>query len=107
MTDAEMNRVVQYVTASTSYDREVVANIVRTGFGELCTIAATSSRTFERETLLEYVCQWTISRTGYSEPMVREVLGSAGRWLDHLYEVLASEHPDLLQGSSRPEQEDV
>jgi hypothetical protein len=29
---------------------------------------------------------------------VREVLGSAGRWLDHLYEVLASENPELLQG---------
>jgi hypothetical protein len=98
MTEAEINRVVQYVTASTSYDREIVANIVRTGFSELRTIAATSSRAFERETLLEYVCQWTISRTGYSEPMVREVLGSAGRWLDHLYEVLATENPELLQG---------
>jgi hypothetical protein len=98
MTEQEINRVVQYVTASTSYDREGVASIVRTGFTELRTVAATSSRMFERETLLEYVCQWTISRTGYSEPMVREVLGSAGRWLDQLYEVLATERPELLQG---------
>jgi hypothetical protein len=97
MTEQEINRVVQYVTASTSYDREVVANIVRTGFTELRAVAATSSQVFERETLLEYVCQWTINRTGYSEPMVREVLASAGRWLDQLYELLATERPELLQ----------
>jgi hypothetical protein len=98
MTEQEINRAVQYVTASTSYSREAIANIIGTGFTELSTLAATSSQAFERQALLEYVCQWTISRTGYPEPMVREVLGSEGRWLDELYEALAREHPELLQG---------
>jgi hypothetical protein len=98
MTEHEMNRVVQYVTASTSYGREAIASIISTGFTELRALAATSAQAFERQVLLEYVCQWTIRRTGYPEPMVREVLGSAGRWLDDLYEALAKEHPELLQG---------
>ncbi len=79
MTDQEINRAIQYVTASTSYGRENVAEILRTGFTELTSLAATSSRVFDREILLEYVCQWTMKRTGYPEPLVREVLGCAGR----------------------------
>jgi hypothetical protein len=35
---------------------------------------------------MEYVSQWTIKRTGQPEPLVREVLGCAGRWLDEVYE---------------------
>lgn len=97
MTEHEINRVVQYATASTSYGRETVAEIIKTGFEELEALATTSTRAFDRATLMEYVCRWTIARTGHPEPMVREVLGCAGRWLDELYETLAKEHPELLE----------
>jgi len=86
MTDQELNRAIQYVTASTSYGRETVGAILKTGLGELSALATESTRQFERDALLEYVSQWTIKRTGQPEPLVREVLGCAGRWLDELYE---------------------
>ena len=86
MTDQELNRAIQYVTASTSYGRETVGAILKTGLGELSALANESSRQFERDALLEYVSQWTIKRTGQPETLVREVLGCAGRWLDELYE---------------------
>ncbi|WP_455370380.1 hypothetical protein [Petrachloros mirabilis] len=86
MTDQELNRAVQYVTASTSYGKETVADILKTGLGELVHLAVQSKRQFERESLMEYVSQWTIKRTGQPEPLVREVLGCAGRWLDEVYE---------------------
>lgn len=98
MTEQELNRAVQYVTASTSYGRDMIADIITTGFAELAALARTSTQRFERETLLEYVCRWTIVRTRQPEPMVREVLGCAGRWLDEYYEELAREHPELLRG---------
>ena len=60
MNDHELQRVVQYVTASTSYARETVCDILRTGFAELSSLATHSSQSFEREALLEYVSQWTI-----------------------------------------------
>ena len=86
MNDQEINRAVQYVTASTSYGRETVATILKTGLGELTELAVKSTRQFERDALLEYVSQWTIKRTGQPEPLVREVLGCAGRWLNEVYE---------------------
>lgn len=98
MTDQELNRAVQFVTASTSYGRDMVADIITTGFAELAVLANTSTQRFEREVLLEYVCRWTIVKTGQPEPVVREVLGCAGRWLDEYYEELAREHPELLGG---------
>jgi len=98
MTEQEVNRAVQYVTACTSYGRDTVAEIVGTGFAELATLLQTSTRTFERGILLEYVCQWTMAKTGRPETVVREVLGYAGRWLDELYECLEREHPQLLKG---------
>lgn len=101
MTESEVNRAVQYVTASTSYGRETVAEVIRTGLAELTVLATTSSLQAGKETILEYVCQWTIKRTGYPEPLVREVLGYAGRWLDAMYERLAREHPELFQESDR------
>ena len=97
MTEQELNRAIQYVTASTSYGRETVAEILRTGFAEMVALETTGSRAFERHTLLEYVCCWTIKRTGQPESMVREVLGCAGRWLDDLYEELLRERPDLFR----------
>lgn len=96
MNDQEINRAVQYVTASTSYGRETVASILRTGLGELTELAVQSTRQFEREALLEYVSQWTIKRTGQPEPLVREVLGCAGRWLDEVYEEVSKRQPDSL-----------
>lgn len=98
MTESEVNRAVQYVTASTSYGRETVEEIIKTGLKELTVLAATSSLQVERGTVLEYVCQWTIKRTGYPEPLVREILSCAGRWLDELYETIAREDPELLKG---------
>ncbi|WP_447973356.1 hypothetical protein [Nitrospira sp. Kam-Ns4a] len=73
-----------------------MAEIIRTGLGELGSLATSSIFTFERDSLLEYVCQWTIRRTGYPEPMVREVLGHTGRWLDELCKEIARKHPELL-----------
>ncbi len=91
MTKQEVNRAVQYVTATTSYGRDTVAEILGIGFTELTNLAAMTSETFERDTLLEYVCQWTMRRTGYPEPLVREVLGCAGRWLDEMYKEIAQD----------------
>jgi len=96
MNEQELHRIVQYVTASTSYARETVADILHTGLGELSTLATHSTRSFERDALLEYVSQWTIKRTGQPEPLVREVLGCAGRWLDEAYAEIAARRPDIL-----------
>jgi len=94
MNDHEINRAVQYVTASTSYGRDTVAAILKTGLGELTELAVQSRRQFERDDLLEYVSQWTIKRTGQPEPLVREVLGCAGRWLDEVYEEVSKRPPE-------------
>lgn len=96
MNDQEINRAVQYVTASTSYGRDTVANILKTGLGELTELAVQSTRQFERDDLLEYVSQWTIRRTGQPEPLVREVLACAGRWLDEVYEEVSKRQPESL-----------
>ncbi len=89
VTEQEINRAIQYVTASTSYAKDTVADILRTGLQELSVLAAQSTRQFEREDLLGYLCQWTMRRTGHPEPMVREVLDGAGRWLDEVAASLA------------------
>ncbi len=91
MTEQEMNRAIQYVTAATSYGRDTVAEILRTGLSELAVLSAQSSRRFEREDLLGYLCQWTMKRTGHPEPLVREVLDGAGRWLDEVATTLAEQ----------------
>jgi hypothetical protein len=84
MTEQEINRAIQYVTASTSYERAIIAVIVKTGLTELTALATTSRRAMERDDVLEYVCRWTIAKTGHPEPQVREILGCAGRWLNEL-----------------------
>ena len=101
ITEQELNRAVQYVTASTSYARETVADILTTGLGELSAMAARSTQQFGRDTLMEYVSQWTIKRTGQPEPLVREVLGCAGRWLDEVYDEIAARQPESLGLSSK------
>lgn len=105
MTDQELNRAVQYVVASTSYGRETVAHIIRTGFEELLAIATHSTKRFERAALLEYVSQWTIKRTGQPEPLVREVLSCAGRWLDEAYEEVTKRQSDALSQSSNGDED--
>lgn len=99
MTENEMNRAVQYVTAGTSYGRDTVDQIVRTGLAELEAVALTTTHRFEPEALEGYVCHWTIKRTGQPEPLVREVLGCAGRWLDDLYGAISRVHHALLEKS--------
>jgi hypothetical protein len=99
MTEHEINRAIQYVTASTSYGRDTVADIIRTGLAELVSLASVSEQSFTREMLFEYVVRWTMKKTGQTEPLVREVLGSAGRWLDQEYERLARQYPDLSKTS--------
>lgn len=105
MNDQELNRAIQYVTASTSHARETVGDILKTGLGELTTLATQSTRQFERDALLEYVSQWTIKRTGQPEPLVREVLGCAGRWLDEVYEEIHKRPPDLTGESSNDDED--
>jgi hypothetical protein len=106
MTDQELNRAVQYVTASTSYGRDMVAEILATGLGEMTSLSMQSSERFDREVLLEYVCQWTIKRTGQTEPLVREILGCASRWLDEVYEEIAKRQPEALGLSSDDDDND-
>ncbi len=96
MTEQEINRAIQYVTAATSYGRETVEAVVRTCLAELAALGAESGPVYPRDALMEYVCQWTMKRTGQPEPLVREVLGCAGRWLDELCEELAVQRPDSM-----------
>ena len=100
MTDQELNRAVQYVVASTSYGRETVEEIMRTGFGELTHLATTSSKTFDRAVLVEYILQWTLAKTGHPEPLVREILDCAGRWLDEVYATLQQQDPEVHSDSN-------
>jgi hypothetical protein len=88
VTEQEIQRAVQYVTASTSHDRDTVDQIIRTGLKELANLVLSSPRAFTRDTLLEYVARWTMKQTGEPEPLVREILGCAGRWLDELCRIL-------------------
>jgi len=52
MEPQEINRAVQYVTARTSFSRDAVAEILRTGFGELASLDNSTSKAFERDHLL-------------------------------------------------------
>jgi hypothetical protein len=99
MTPQEIQRAIQYVVASTSYGKGTVAHVVQTGLAELEALARTTTHSFSRDQILEYVTRWTMAKTGQSEPLVREVLGCAGRWLDELYAQLAQEHPEAVQQS--------
>jgi hypothetical protein len=94
MTGHELQRVVQYVTAGTSYSRDVVASVLRTGFDEMAALSMHAESRFSREDLVGYLCQWTVKQTGHPEPMVREILDCAGRWLDDVSRTLAQEDRD-------------
>jgi len=97
----EIQRITQYVTARTSYSCDVVEDIVQTGMQELASLAKTSSQKFDRQHLLEYVCQWTIRRTKHPETMVREVMECSGSWLDTLSLTIDQEDS---KGVSQPDQ---
>lgn len=99
MTEHEINRAVQYVTAATSYGRDTVDDVVRTCLAELGDLAAGGPHTYTRDVLMEYVCQWTMKRTGQPEPLVREILGCAGRWLDDLCAEAAARRATRPDGS--------
>jgi hypothetical protein len=101
MDQQEIQRITQYVTAHTSYSRDVVEDIVQTGMQELASLAKTSSQKFDRQHLLEYVCQWTIRRTKHPETMVREVMECSGSWLDTLCLTIDQEDS---KGVSQPDQ---
>ncbi|HZN44475.1 MAG TPA: hypothetical protein VFB56_04055 [Nitrospiraceae bacterium] len=109
MNEQELNRAIQYVTASTSYGRETVAEILRTGFDEMSAMAATTASRFNREDLVGYICQWTMKRTGHPEPLVREVLDGAGRWLDEVSRLVAARQipPKNLPEGEEPGTEPV
>lgn len=101
MDQQEIHRITQYVTARTSYSRDVIEDIVQTGLEELTSLAQSSTQTFDRQHLLEYICQWTIRRTKHPEPMIREVLECSGRWLDDLCEKIDQKDSE---GVSQPDQ---
>jgi hypothetical protein len=84
MTEQELNRAIQYVTASTSYSKNVVAGVLKAGFDEMAALAVHSTSRFSREDLMGYICQWSMKQTGQPEPLVREILDCAGRWLDEM-----------------------
>src|SRR6202795_4417195 len=105
MTDQELNRAVQYVTASTSYGRDMVADILKTGLSEMTSLAMQSSERFGRGGLLGNVSKWPIKRTGQRERLVGEILGCASRWLDEVYEEIAKRQPEARGLSSDDDDE--
>jgi len=55
MTESELRRVIQYVTARLSYGLPETTAIIQTGFGELLALATTSQTKLERDAILAYV----------------------------------------------------
>ena len=90
----EIHRVAQYVTARTSYSREDITTILETTFSELSALAETSAETYQRSHLLEYVTHWTIRQTHFPEPMIREILECAGKWLDEMCQTVETPQPE-------------
>ena len=93
MDQSEIHRIAQYVTTRTSYGHLEVEDIVQTGILEIVSLAQTATQKFERQHLLEYVCQWTIRQTKYPETMIREVLQCSSCWLDDLCQTIDHENP--------------
>jgi hypothetical protein len=86
MTETELQRVIQYVTARLSYGLPMTSEIIRTGFTELLELAKTSTVKLDRDDILAYVCAYTVKKTGHPETQVREVLDAGGHWLDQACE---------------------
>ena len=89
MTEPELQRVIQYITGQLSYGLPITSDVLRTGFGELAALAQTTTAKLDRESIVTYICAYTAKKTGHPEYMVREILETAGRWLDQACEALA------------------
>ena len=96
MTDAELQRAIQYVTARLSYGLPLTSEIIKTGFGEILELAKTTTTKLARENILAYVCAYTVKKTGHPESLVREVLDAAGRWLDQAAADLTSQENERV-----------
>ena len=66
-------------------------------------VALECSGRFERGDLLGYLCQWTMKRTGQPEPLVREVLDGASRWLDEIATSLAQRDEEATKADDDDE----
>jgi hypothetical protein len=91
MTETELQRVIQYVTGQLSYGLPMTSEVIRIGFGEIVELAKTSTTKLQRDAILAYLCIYTMKKTGYPEPIVREILEAGGRWLDQACEVFAKQ----------------
>ncbi|HJR76751.1 MAG TPA: hypothetical protein VJ805_07245 [Nitrospiraceae bacterium] len=105
MTEQELNRAIQYVTASTSYSKDLVGSVLRAGFDEMTQLAVHATSQFSREDLMGYICQWSMKQTGQPEPLVREILDCAGRWLDDMSNAVPTEDAPQksISGGDEPE----
>ena len=56
MEPQEINRAIQSVTARTSFGRDAVVEILCTGFGKLASLGKSTSKAFERDHFLQYIC---------------------------------------------------
>jgi hypothetical protein len=96
MTETELQRVIQYVTGQLSYGLPVTSEVLRIGFEEIVELAKTSTAKLDRESILAYLCAYTVKKTGHPEPMVREILEAGGRWLDEAGEALGSQENETV-----------
>lgn len=96
MTEAELHRVIQYITGQLSYGLPVTSEVIRTGFGELAELAKTATTKANRESILGYICAYTVKKTGQPEILVREILEAGARWLDEISETLERHEPESV-----------
>jgi len=82
MTDGELQRAIQYVTARLSYGLPLTSEVIKIGFGEIVALAKTTTTKLDRDDILAYICAYTVKKTGHSESLVREILEAGGQWLD-------------------------
>src|SRR5207247_6212877 len=82
MTDGELERAIQYVTARLSYGLPLTSEVIKIGFGEIVALAKTTTTKLDRDDILAYICVYTVKKTGHSESLVREILEAGGQWLD-------------------------
>jgi hypothetical protein len=96
MTEPELQRVIQYITGQLSYGLPVTSEVVRIGFGELAELAKTATTKVDRESILAYICAYTVKKTGQPETLVREILEAGGRWLDEISETIERHEPESV-----------
>jgi hypothetical protein len=96
MTETELQRVIQYVTGRLSYGLPTTSEVIRTGFGEIVELAKSSVARLDRESILGYLCAYTVKKTGHPEPLVREILEAGGRWLDQAGQALENQESETV-----------